>query len=139
VVKLPWESWQLGSEFGATQPIQIIRTAAALRAVQAKSLRRDRHRILVILGDETGLNFEAERTALQQLTHHAEITVMGWQPQIQSADLLEQIRSAIADPGGWDVLFFAGHSNETTLTGGELGIAPKRAACNLQFSILAVV
>jgi CHASE2 domain-containing sensor protein len=124
VVKLPWESWQLGSEFGATQPIQIIRTAAALRAVQAKSLRRDRHRILVILGDETGLNFEAERTALQQLTHHAEITVMGWQPQIQSADLLEQIRSAIADPGGWDVLFFAGHSNETTLTGGELGIAP---------------
>ena len=30
-------------------------------------------------------------------------------------------------PKGWDILFFAGHSNETTHTGGELSIAPNTA------------
>jgi CHASE2 domain-containing sensor protein len=124
VVKLPWESWQIGSEFGASDSVQIIRTSLALRTEQAKPIRRSRDRILVILGDETGLNFEAERAALQQLNHRAEISLIGWQPEIRTPELLQQIRNAIADPQGWDILFFAGHSNETALTGGELGIAP---------------
>ncbi|NJR50435.1 MAG: CHASE2 domain-containing protein [Leptolyngbyaceae cyanobacterium CSU_1_3] len=125
VVKLPWESWQIGAEFGSAHSIQIIRTALSLCAEQAKSIRRARNRILVILGDETGLNFEAERNALQQLNNRAEIHLVGWQPDLRTPELLQQIRSAIADPKGWDILFFAGHSNETALTGGELGIAPK--------------
>ncbi|BAU16075.1 hypothetical protein LEP3755_66420 (plasmid) [Leptolyngbya sp. NIES-3755] len=124
VVKLPWESWQIGSEFGSSQPIQIIRTSLALCAERAKPIDRAKNRILVILGDESGLNFEAERAALQQLNHRAEIHLIGWQPEVRTPELLQQIRNAIADPKGWDILFFAGHSNETTLTGGELGIAP---------------
>lgn len=124
IVKLPWESWQIGSEFGSGQPIHVIRTSVALCAEQAKPVRRTRNRILVILGDETGLNFEAERAALQQLDHRTEISLVGWQPAIRTPELLQQIKTAIADPEGWDILFFAGHSNETALTGGELGIAP---------------
>lgn len=49
---------------------------------------------------------------------------MGWQPGQEIAELKAKISAAIADERGWDVLFFAGHSNETVLTGGELAIAP---------------
>jgi len=38
--------------------------------------------------------------------------------------LLNQITTAITDKRGWDLLLFAGHSNETRITGGELAIAP---------------
>ncbi|MGG6281346.1 CHASE2 domain-containing protein, partial [Leptolyngbya sp. AN03gr2] len=96
VVKLPWESWQIGSEFGSSQPIQIIRTSLALCAEQAKPIDRAKNRILVILGDESGLNFEAERAALQQLNHRAEIHLIGWQPEVRTPELLQQIRNAIA-------------------------------------------
>ncbi|MGB3208705.1 MAG: CHASE2 domain-containing protein, partial [Crinalium sp.] len=40
------------------------------------------------------------------------------------AELRNRIKKKIADDQGWDVLFFAGHSNETELTGGEIAIAP---------------
>ena len=49
---------------------------------------------------------------------------VGWQPKQTASQVIENITNAIADERGWDVLFFAGHSNETDLTGGELGIAP---------------
>lgn len=124
--RLPWEVWEMGSEFAVTAAIRIVRSPKTLRAPLPPKHRRDRHRprILVILGDETGLNFQADRQAVQALTRLCDVQFIGWQPGQDRHSLPFYIAEAIADPQGWEVLLFAGHSNETALTGGTLAIAP---------------
>ncbi|MGA7935197.1 MAG: CHASE2 domain-containing protein [Kovacikia sp.] len=122
--RLPWETWELGTEFGATKTIRLARSPMNLRAETVPRQRRGRLRILAILGDETGLDFKVDREAVQALAPIADIIFVGWQWGQEQPDLKATICRAIADEQGWDILFFAGHSNETALTGGELVIAP---------------
>jgi hypothetical protein len=130
---LPWEVWEMGGEFAATSAIRIARIPKTIRSpvrsANRSAIHTHRHkpRILVILGDETGLNFQTDRQAVQSLAKLSEIQFIGWQPDQDGNFLLTQIAEAIADPQGWDCLFFAGHSNETALTGGKLAIAPSMA------------
>lgn len=127
LARFPWEAWEIGTEAGlATGAVQFIRSPLNI-AEDTKTtgkFRRDRSRILVILGDETGLNFQAERAAVRSLLKFADIQFTGWQPGQTQVQVMQQITDAIADAQGWDVLLFAGHSNETAVNGGELGIAP---------------
>jgi CHASE2 domain-containing sensor protein len=134
MVKLPWESWQINAEFGVSNPIRITRTSNRLQANLVTHVRRKRARILAILGDETGLQTEAntsafaeEKAALKQLESMVEVQFVGWQRGKSSTELINEIIKAIAHPQGWDILFFTGHSNETQLTGGEIAIAPNTA------------
>ncbi len=130
--RFPWEAWELGTEFASVRTIQIIRAPlniAAETATHPKPYRR-RARILAILGDDTGLNFQADREAVKSLRSMAEVTFVGWQPEQTPTEVIQEITEAIACEAGWDILFFAGHSNESEMTGGELGIAP-----NLSISI----
>lgn len=125
--RLPWETWEIGTEFATTATRRIARTPVNVRAETTSDKNkqgRGRARILAILGDDTGLNFEADRQAVRSLSRIAQIKFVGWQPGQATTELKTQICEAIADEQGWDVLFFAGHSNETALTGGELAIAP---------------
>ncbi|MBD2204535.1 CHASE2 domain-containing protein [Calothrix sp. FACHB-1219] len=121
--RFPWEAWELGNEFATNEAIQIIRTPLNI-STESQDKRQGKPRILAILGDDTGLNFKAEKEALKSLMRIADVEFVGWQPQYTAAQVIQEITEAIADDRGWDVLFFAGHSNETELTGGELGIAP---------------
>ncbi len=122
LARFPWESWEMGQEFGSRRPIRIARTPANL-SQQVQSPHQGRQlRILAVLGDDTGLDFQADRAAMESL--NAQIEFVGWQAGKDTAGLQERIAAAINHPLGWDILFFAGHSNETALTGGELGIAP---------------
>jgi hypothetical protein len=126
LARLPWEAWSM-SQRDASQAMQILRAPLNIRdsAHRAPSQPKgDRARILAILGDDTGLDFEADRQAVQSLQSVAEIQFVGWQPDQSPTQVIQQITEAIADPLGWDILFFAGHSDETELTGGELSIAP---------------
>lgn len=125
LARLPWEAWELGTEFAATGSIQIVRSPANIRSASSTGRgQRRRPRILAVLGDDTGLNFQADRVAVRSLSRLAEIEFVGWQPGRSATEVNDQITRAIADETGWDVLFFAGHSNETQMTGGELAIAP---------------
>jgi CHASE2 domain-containing sensor protein len=125
--RFPWEAWEIGTEFGSTRKIRIIRAPlninAESTALKAKNNTR-RTRVLAILGDDKGLNFEVEKKALKDLEKILYVEYVGWQPQETPSQVTEKIINAIADEKGWDLLFFAGHSNETDITGGELGIAP---------------
>lgn len=125
--RLPWETWEIGTEFAATNTIRLVRTPANIEAQIGQRQRQGKMRILAILGDDTGLNFQTERDALKALESLAEVTFIGWQAGKESEYLLENIQSAISDPHGWDILFFAGHSNESRLTGGELTISPNQS------------
>jgi CHASE2 domain/CHAT domain len=127
LARFPWEAWEIGTEAGLTTGVvQFIRSP--LNIVENTGTTGKRHRsrtrILIILGDETGLNFKAEQEAVRSLLKLADVTFIGWQPGQTSTQVMQQITGAIADEQGWDILLFAGHSNETAMTGGELGIAP---------------
>jgi hypothetical protein len=126
LARLPWEAWEIGTEFAAGGSIRIVRSPTNIRSAASAPRRssRSRARILAILGDDTGLNFQTDQDAVRSLSGVADIHFVGWQPGQSAAELKTQIGQAIADEQGWDVLFFAGHSNETEITGGELAIAP---------------
>ncbi|WP_424094649.1 CHASE2 domain-containing protein [Moorena producens] len=132
LTRLPWEAWEIStttrtnlSGFGT---IRIARVSNTIHAGISHnkilpSIRR-RARVLAILGDEKGLDFKEDRKALAHLSKLADIKFIGWQPGKDSTSLKQEIVKEIANPRGWDILFFAGHSNETAFTGGELHIAP---------------
>lgn len=124
--RFPWEAWEIGTEFATTGTIRIARTPVNIRAETTDTNKqgRGRTRILAILGDDTGLNFQADRQAVRSLSRFAEVEFVGWQLGKTSTEVKDQICKAISDERGWDLLFFAGHSNETAITGGELAIAP---------------
>ncbi|MEM6752135.1 MAG: CHASE2 domain-containing protein [Cyanobacteria bacterium P01_C01_bin.38] len=124
--RYPWEAWEIGTEFANNNPIQIIRAPLNIAApVENQNNKyRKRARILAILGDDTGLNFQAEKEAIKPILKIADVEFVGWQPEQTPSQVIAQISDAITDERGWDVLFFAGHSNESEMTGGELGIAP---------------
>jgi hypothetical protein len=56
-----------------------------------------------------------------------DVTVIGWTPGQDTVALKQAICEAIADPNGWDILFFAGHSNEADIVDGVIYVAPKTA------------
>ena len=123
--RFPWEAWEI-SDFANAGNIRIIRTPQNIRgqADEQQALPRRKARVLAILGDETGLNFQADREAVRSLSRVAEVEFVGWQKGQDIGELKQHICDAIADAKGWDILFFAGHSNETSITGGQLAIAP---------------
>lgn len=135
--RLPWESWDLGADFASSCPIRIARTPSNIRAsatILQPQLSRRRIRVLAILGDETGLDFQADRAAITSLKPLADLHFVERQPQHDPASFKDTICHAIADARGWDMLFFVGHSDETTHTGGALRIAP---GVELQLSEIA--
>ncbi len=124
--RLPWETWEI-TEFAASCKIRIVRQPINIRNTTVNyqfEPRRSKARVLAILGDDTGLNFQVDKEAVKSLSPIAEVEFVGWQPQESQAELKDKIVKAITDQRGWDILFFAGHSNETLNTGGEIAIAP---------------
>jgi CHASE2 domain-containing sensor protein len=140
LARLPWEAWELGAAFATNRRIRIARTPLNIRKETAKATQKQRRRprILVILGSDLNQNFEGDWQQLRRsLKGIAELPdhPIGWRPEPgqdvsqgipreQIDRLKDQIKTALVDPRGWDVLFFAGHSNENQIMGGELGIAP---------------
>jgi hypothetical protein len=131
LAKLPWESF--GQELSDRGTIQVLRTTSQ-RPVIVKRSRRSRLRILAIFGDDTGLDFAAERAAIEQrLKPIAEVQFAGYNisPSSTQNNLKAQIKQAIEDPRGWDILFFAGHSDDGL--GGEVMLAPGYSALISEF------
>lgn len=124
--RLPWEAWEINGEFPEMGSIRLIRTPVNIHHPISKPAykRRRKARVLVILGDDTGLNLQADCEAIRQISRLATIEFIGWQPGRDINELKAEVSIAIASEQGWDVLFFAGHSNEMAITGGELAIAP---------------
>ncbi|MDA0673126.1 MAG: CHASE2 domain-containing protein [Cyanobacteria bacterium] len=126
LARLPWEAWEIGTEFGRA-PVHILRTPMRMQGAPPTPRRRYRARVLVILGDDTGIGLSGDRQALDSLSHLVDVTIIGWTPGQDTVALKRAICEAIADPIGWDVLFFAGHSNEADLVDGVIYVAPKTA------------
>jgi hypothetical protein len=130
IAKLPWESWDIyfDTDSDSSQKIRITRSPANISNEVMHPVRR-KIRVLVILGDDSGLDLEGDKQAIKSLNSIVDVKFAGWNKTTDTTNfdanaLKRQIIKVISNERGWDILFFAGHSNETQLTGGELGIAP---------------
>lgn len=128
IARFPWENWELGTEFASKARIRFSRYPNNLRRDSRESNKTfqisRKPRILTIAGDSTGLDFQGEKEAITHLKKRLNIHFFGWQPGKNIQQLKNELRQAITDPIGWDILLFLGHSNETEITGGEIAIAP---------------
>ena len=122
--RLPWESWEISAEFGTSHPLRIARLPVNVRRSAAIPHKSGKARILVILGDDTGLDFSAELAAIASLHRLADVEVVGWQPGVEIDRLKYDICKTIQTAAGWDSLLFFGHSNEANAVGGQIAIAP---------------
>ncbi|NEP01672.1 MAG: CHASE2 domain-containing protein [Symploca sp. SIO2E9] len=130
--RLPWEAWQLvpediPSEILPTEILRFARIPIATRQEYVEShphLRSGKPRILVILGDNTGLDLDEDKQTVKVLKRVAQLKFFDWQQKEGVENLKEALAKEIADERGWDALFFMGHSEETEVTDGELAIAP---------------
>lgn len=139
LARLPWETWDIGTDLGALKKIRIARTPTNITHQSVHPLQR-KIKVLAIFGDDTGLNLEKDKKAVESLRSIVDVKFVGWkqnpekkinkdsevkEEQIFNPNALKnEIIQAISNQDGWDILFFIGHSNETALTGGEFGIAP---------------
>ena len=124
LARLPWESWEISQSVRAAGLVRLCRAPGNIQEETTTYRRQGKMRLLAIIGDDTGLSFQQDLEALQSLKSIIDIQLVGWRAGKEIPALRDEICRAIKDPKGWDVLFFAGHSNETEITGGELAIAP---------------
>lgn len=127
LARLPWESWEISQSVRAAGLVRLSRAPGKIKEAVTTYRRQGKMRLLAIIGDDTGLSFKEDLEALQSLKSLIDIELVGWKAGKEIPALRAEICQAIADQKGWDVLFFAGHSNETNMTGGELAIAPGKA------------
>jgi hypothetical protein len=83
-------------------------TEVIFSGIEARVFERTRHpdkiRILVILGDKTGIDIEQDKAAIEEYCDtDAEIVFLA-QPDKAT------LKATLADPQGWDIIFFSGHS-----------------------------
>ncbi|MBD2101867.1 CHAT domain-containing protein [Leptolyngbya sp. FACHB-261] len=133
---LPWELWNvLGPDGHSSQRLPRVSRAQPEYCQLAPARRRDESqpvRILAIFGDDFGINLAGDEQALRE-TVYGEIRFLSLRTLAQSSeapqplrpqDMLRAIREALCDPQGWDLLFFAGHSDASENMGGQIAIAP---------------
>lgn len=108
VRRLPWNFWKFLSDYPKAE---IALSAPQYQRVE-KSHHRKQMRILAILGDSNGIDIAGDRSTLSDIPD-AE-TVFLVEPSRQEVD--EQLW----DDRGWDILFFAGHSESEE--GGNRGL-----------------
>ncbi|NEZ59052.1 CHASE2 domain-containing protein [Adonisia turfae] len=127
MARLPWEAWAwaLGSEIIRPGSLRIIRTVMDEPGGSwVKPSRLGKPRILTVLGDDPGLPLQEDWKAVRSLAPIATIERFLWQPKDSATKIKENFAAKICENRGWDILFFAGHSHETTVTGGRIAIAP---------------
>ncbi|MEO0538681.1 MAG: CHASE2 domain-containing protein [Cyanobacteria bacterium P01_A01_bin.123] len=125
LARLPWETWELDK--GSANCLRFARSPINIEATTPprRQFRKGRARVLAILGDSTHINARQDLDTLQErLKRTVEIESVIWHSGKAITTLKQEIRDRLRDPLGWDILFFAGHSNEQKLVKGEIAIAP---------------
>lgn len=123
--RLPWEDWEIASQFASGQELRFVRSPLDIASPPATKIHRPRLRMLAILGDETGQDFTAEKKALETLEPKIKVQFLNLQNGSYT-DIKQRICQTIEDPFGWDILFFAGHSSESSIAGGLVQVAPNQ-------------
>lgn len=105
--KIPWHLWRL---FESQNCIEYALSASSYEHKHQSSTPKGKVRILAVFGNSDDLDLESDRKSLQSLPN-AEVHIL---ENPRKTELDETLRDNL----GWDILFFAGHSN----TKNHLGI-----------------
>ena len=105
---LPWHKWDIFQDYRKAN-IALSQSEYKSHQFQHTQILRNKIRILAILGDSRNIDVEAEREFLQNLPN-AETTFLV-NPSRQ------EFNTELWSPLGWDILFFAGHSQTEEKTG----------------------
>ncbi|MEM9908567.1 MAG: CHAT domain-containing protein [Cyanobacteria bacterium P01_D01_bin.44] len=135
LAKLPWEAWALAPRNAFPGTVRIIRTGVDEQAgpANAKSRPSRKPRILAILGTDPNLPLQEDWKILRSLAPLSHLQRFTYPQNAPPAVIKQQLAETLAASPGWDVLFFAGHSDETALTGGRFALTPD---CQLSVSEL---
>ncbi|HIK30667.1 MAG TPA: CHASE2 domain-containing protein [Oscillatoriales cyanobacterium M59_W2019_021] len=107
VRRLPWHLWQFFEDYPRAEvglSLPEYRYVASPPKRTAAGVR-----ILAILGNRTGIEVEGDRRLLEALP--------GAGLALLDEPTRSQLDAALWDEGGWDILFFAGHSQTERETG----------------------
>jgi CHASE2 domain-containing sensor protein len=107
--KLPWQVWDLFSDYPQVGVGYSLPDFEQQERRDRPSTTSKQVRILAVLGDPSQLDLQPDEAAIQQLEHADSVFLH--QPTAQ--DLIRQLR----DDRGWDIFFFAGHSQTEQQTG----------------------
>ena len=101
--KLPWHLWDgcYAIPYFRFTPFEV--ALSAPDAERRERPLREKIRILIILGDSTGINIKADEQLLQKYCGDAEIVTL-------VEPLRQELNNYLQDEIGWDILFFSGHS-----------------------------
>ncbi|MFW6296223.1 MAG: CHASE2 domain-containing protein, partial [Halothece sp.] len=98
--RLPWQLWDLFSDYPYAEiALSAIEYGRAIKT----EVKRDKIRILAILGHSEGIDITLDQTLLSALPHTEIVFLV--EPN------REAVNEQLWDNQGWDILFFAGHSN----------------------------
>ncbi|MEC4986299.1 MAG: CHASE2 domain-containing protein [Oscillatoria sp. PMC 1068.18] len=121
--KLPWEAWKIAP----TANIQISRTPLNPGDKAVLVERRGKPRILAIIAATSELNVAEDLRAVRSLKKVAHVEPLDFTLKENSDNYREKLRDKLNDEIGWDVVIFAGHSDETIYEEyqeGRLKLAP---------------
>ncbi len=108
VQRLPWHCWDFFRDYPKAEMV-LSRSEYQRQEFVRPQAPRTKVRILAILGDLEGIDVEAERRFLQTL------------PDTETEFLVtpsrQEFNQKLWDSSGWDMLFFAGHSQSEGQTG----------------------
>jgi CHASE2 domain-containing sensor protein len=107
--KLPWHRWDLLEAYPDIGVSISLSQKLDREEVSTILTRRTRVRILAIFGDDTNIDLQPDRQAISDLKD-ADIKFLD---KPKASELIEQVR----DKEGWDILFFAGHSETKEQSG----------------------
>lgn len=127
--RLPWETWvrKLVPQGLPPGAIRIIRTAKDDPQGFADRQFQDplkKPRILAIVAEDDHLNTEGDWKVLRRLRSVAEVEKANWLPNDPSSVVTQKVLATIADDRGWDILFFAGHSDDQANARGSFRLTP---------------
>jgi CHASE2 domain-containing sensor protein len=99
IEQLPWHSWNLVEDYPQAT---IVFSLPNWQKSDRLPVKKPKVRILVILGNSTGLDVTADLTSLASLPE-TELTIL-------KEPALSVLNEHLWQPAGWDILLFSGHS-----------------------------
>lgn len=116
--RLPWHLWTFFEDFTRAE-MALSPPEYQVAGRELPKFSRSGIRILAILGNGAGIDTNGDRKLLENLPNNAE-TVFLVEPS------REELNQQLWDEAGWDILFFAGHS-QTEGNWGKIEINPKES------------
>lgn len=105
--RLPWHLWNFFDDYPKAEVA--LSTLEYAKNANKSPMKADKVRILAILGNSEGIDTQVDRQAIEALS--------GASACFLESPCRQELNEHLWDERGWDVLFFAGHSQTDEETG----------------------